>query len=225
VKGGTIVPNPAKCSSTDAALANITFPITGTLNYNISSPTRTLQSINTILTSNIESFTLPAIIAGGHSATGGVFKANPANRGSFLLQVNFVSPAFSCTIDPLTTTLKINTGHEAAQGFQMIPKAEHFIKIDNNDPGLHWLEIDVNGKYDRTLHLQPGRTISVDAALTMNLAENMLTFIGEGQTGSFANIEVSDIAPALSASASPSAARSAQETGIWGHLMLEKAAP
>jgi hypothetical protein len=90
---------------------------------------------------------------------------------------------------------------------------------------LHWLQIDVNSKYDRTLHLQPGRTISVDAALTMNLAQNALAFIGEGLTGSFANIEISDRAPALSASASPGAARSTQETGIWGHVMYEKALP
>ncbi|HEX3496810.1 MAG TPA: hypothetical protein VHT02_06505, partial [Methylocella sp.] len=152
-------------------------------------------------------------------------KANSANRGSFLLQLNFSGPAFSCFIDPLTTTLKINAGHEAAQGFQTIPKAEHFIKIDNGDPGLHWLRIDVNGKYDRTLHLQPGRTMTVDTAATMNLEQNTLTFIGEGKTGSFANIELSDSAPAPNMAASLSAARSTQETGIWGRLMYEKAVP
>jgi hypothetical protein len=77
---------------------------------------------------------------------------------------------------------------------------------------LHWLQIDVNS-YDRTLHLQPGRTISVDAALTMNLAQNVLAFIGEGLTGSFANIEISDSAPALSASASPPGAPKRPESG------------
>jgi len=107
----------------------------------------------------------------------------------------------------------------------MIPKAEHFIKIDNGDPGLRWLQIDVNGKYDRTLHLRPGWTMSVDAAATMNLEQNRLAFIGEGKTGSFANIEISDSAPAPNMAASASASRSAQETGIWGRLMYEKAVP
>jgi hypothetical protein len=78
---------------------------------------------------------------------------------------------------------------------------------------LHWLQIDVNSKYDRTLHLQPGRTIGVDAALTMNLAQNVLAFIGEGLTGSFANIEISDSAPALNASASPGGAPKRPESG------------
>jgi hypothetical protein len=167
---------------------------------------------------------MPAVVSGGHSATGGVFtKVNSAKSASFELDASFVSPAFTCSIDPTTTTLKINTGHEVAQAFERIPDSEHFIEIDNGNPGLRWLRIEVNGKYDRTLSLISGGTVHVDLAAAMNLGQNTLTFTGEGKTGTFATIEVSDSAPSTPASAS--ASRSVQETGIWGHLMFEKEVP
>ncbi|MGH6848237.1 MAG: hypothetical protein ACREC0_12605 [Methylocella sp.] len=71
------------------------------------------------------------------------------------------------------------------------------------------------------MSLHSGRTVHVDLSAAMNLGQNTLTFTGEGKTGSFANINVSDSAP--STAASPGASRSTQETGIWGHLMFEKA--
>jgi hypothetical protein len=78
----------------------------------------------------------------------------------------------------------------------------------------------VNGGFFRTLSLQSGGTIRIDASAAMNLENNTLTFIGEGKTGSFANINVSDSAP-LSPKASKNGT-SIQPKGIWGRLMYEK---
>jgi streptogramin lyase len=229
------------CGSGDAVIVNKQFPIPGKMTYDISSPTRVLQSITLAASSNIGTSTLPTILTGGHSATGGVFiKANPAAPATFELLAAFVSPAFSCLIDPITTTLRINKGQMAEQAFHMIPKAEHFIDIENGNPGLNWIRIDVNGRPFTFRSLTPqsgpasGGTIRIDASAAMNLENNTLAFIGRGETGSFANINVSDSAPAASGSGlgtqsgkplSPSAnkkATSVQATGIWGRLMYEQ---
>jgi hypothetical protein len=200
------------CSSGDAVLVNVQFPVPGEATYNISSPARTLQSISVISSSNITSFTLPSISSDGHSATGGVFiKANPNASATVELEAAFVTPAFACTIDPTTTTLRIDQGHTDVQSFNMIPKAEHFIEIDDGSPGLNSLRIDVNGKYFRSLSLTSGGAMGIDASAAMNRGENTLTFTGEGKTGSSANITISDTAPA-----SPSGNKnpaSAQKTG------------
>jgi hypothetical protein len=112
----------------------------------------------------------------------------------------------------------------------MIAKTEHFIDVENGSPGLNSLRIDVNGRFFRTVSLQSGAaapssgTIHIDASAAMNLANNTLTFIGEGKTGSFANIDVSDSAP-QSPRPSPSQSKNApsvQDKGIWGRLMYEK---
>lgn len=92
------------CSSGDAVLVNEVFHAPGTLTYDVSSPTRILSSIMFVASAstNIGSFTLPAIAAGGHSATGGVFnKADTTKKATFTLKMTFVSPVFSCTIDPV----------------------------------------------------------------------------------------------------------------------------
>lgn len=207
------------CSPGDAVLVNKQFPVPGEFTYNISSPTRILQSISLNASSNIGSFTLPIIQSDGHSATGGVFiKANSPLLATFELVVHFITPAFACNIDPATATLWIKTGHMAVEGFQMISKSEHFIEVDNGSPGLRWLRIDVNGKYYRSLGLTSGGTVSIDASAAMSLEENTLSFIGEGKRGTFANISLSDSAPASSSGNKKPAG--AQETGNRGRLMF-----
>jgi len=221
VKGEIIVSNPGPCGSGDAALVNVVFHTPGTLTYDISSPTKTLSLIKLAASTNIGSFTLPTIAPGGHSATGGQFvKADPTKIATFELQATFVSPAFACLIDPIITTLRIKTGHMAEQSFHMIPKAEHFIDVENGSPGLKSLRIDVNGRFLRTVSLQSGRSVHIDASAAMTLANNTLKFIGEGKAGSFANIDVSDSTP-KSAKVSQNGT-SVQDKGIWGRLMYEK---
>lgn len=223
LSGTGFVP-PPQCSAADASLVNKKFP-PGQMTYDVSSPSRALQSISLLSSSNIGSFTLPTVQSGGHSATGGIFtKADAAKSATFELQAAFVD--FTCTIDPLTTTLRINSGHKVTQSFQPIPRAEHFIEISDGRPGLHWLRIEVNGKYFRTLNLLPGRTANIDASEAMNLDQNTLTFTGAGPTGSFANIDVSDSAPAAKKPMPWSTEEtSPRETGIWGHLTFEKEVP
>jgi YVTN family beta-propeller protein len=217
--GIAIGPSPA-CGPGDATLANIKFPAAGTMTFDVSSPARTLEAISLPGATNIGSYTLPKVASGGHGATGGVFiKTDSTKTATFELQAVFVSAAFACLIDPTTTTLRINNGHHAVQAFQAIPDSEHFVEIGNGDPGLRWLRIEVNGKYNRTLSLASDGTTRAYLSGAMNLGQNTLTFTGEGKTRSFANIYVSDSAPGKPALAG------GREAGIWGHLMFEKDAP
>ncbi|HTV34519.1 MAG TPA: choice-of-anchor tandem repeat GloVer-containing protein, partial [Methylocella sp.] len=184
------------CTSGDAALANKRFPVLGELTYEISSPTRILQSIRLTASTNIGSYTLPTISASGHSATGGVFKkSDPNATATFELEATFITPSFACAIDPTTATIEIEKGDKAVLGVKMVPSSEHFIEIDNGAPGLNWLRIEANGKYFRSLSLAAGKISSIDASAAMNGQENTLIFTGEGKTGAFANIDLSDSAP------------------------------
>ena len=220
VKGEIIVSNPQTCKSSDAVLVDVTMPVPGTLDYGVSSPTRTLSAITLVKSSNIGSVSLPAIQAGGHSATEGQFvKADPTKEATFEVETSFVTPTFACLIDPIITTLRIKSGHQAEQAFHMIAKAEHFVDVENGSPGLNSLRIGVNGRYFTSRSLRSGETVRVDASSAMTLAKNTLTFIGEGKTGSFANIDVSDSAPT---SPKRGIRASVQAKGIWGRLMHEK---
>jgi hypothetical protein len=220
VKGEITVPT-LPCGPGDATIANKKFPVTGTMDYDISSPTRILQSIKLTSSTNIGTSTLPAISGGGHGATGGVFvKANPAAPATFELEATFVSPAFACNIDPVTTTLRINKGDMAVQSFHYIPDGEHFIDIQNGRPGLRRLRIEVNDRPYTTLNLRSGRTIHINAASAMTKGNNTLTFIGLGETGSFANINVSNVAPSSPVESENEA--SVQGAGIWGRLRYEQ---
>lgn len=186
---------PSACGSGDAVLAHVNCPAAGKLTYDVSSPTRTLHSISVIGASNIGSFTLPAVSADGRSATGGIFvKADPNESASFALNAAFTDPPFACAIDPTTITVQIASGHRDVQSLTMIPKAKHFIEINNGTPGLRWLRIEANGKYFRTLSLTSGRTLSLDASAAMTREENTLTLTGERKAGTFANVSVSDSA-------------------------------
>jgi uncharacterized repeat protein (TIGR03803 family) len=196
------------CASGDAALANKQFPVQGELTYDISSPARILQSISLTASTNIGSFTLPTVSSGGHSAAGGVFiKSNPNETATFELEAAFITPSFACAIDPTTATVEIDTGNKAVLGIQMVPGSEHFIEIDNGSPGLNWLRIEANGKYLRSLSLSSGKTTNVNASQAMSRAENTLTFTGEGKTGSYANIDLSDSAPQSGAKQAAGAGR------------------
>jgi len=109
-------PTPPVCTSADAALVNEQFHAPGTLTYDVVSPTRImgfsrprlLPAFVVTASTNIGSFILPTLAPDGHSASGGVFnKADTTKKATFTLQVNFVGPAFSCTIDPV-----IKKGHK-----------------------------------------------------------------------------------------------------------------
>jgi len=133
-------------------------------------------------------------------------------------------------VDPVFTTLKINTGRTATQAFTEIPEAEHYIAITNGAPGLTRLEILLNGRY-KAVKLSDNQTVNIDMlAATLSSTPGTpgtLTLVGTGPTGAGADIIVSDAAPlpqpfmmsrirAMASTASltdPS-----QDGGNWGHL-------
>jgi hypothetical protein len=125
-----------------------------------------------------------------------------------------------CTIDPLFSTLTINTGHAAVQTFSGIKKAEHLISITNGAPGLKSLAIRVNSQHFKRLDLdERASVVNVDAGSAMTEDKNTISFIGRGDLGSFANIAVGDTAPASNLSLTSTATgKSQKNAGIWGPL-------
>ncbi|HTV34399.1 MAG TPA: hypothetical protein VME69_15115 [Methylocella sp.] len=69
-------------------------------------------------------------------------------------------------------------------------------------------------------NLKRGQTSDVDAASFMVKGNNTLTFTGEGEASSFANVSVSNSAP--SSPGKGKSALTAQATGIWGRLEHEQ---
>ncbi len=90
------------CKSTDVTLINVKFPTPSEVTLDLSSPTRVMSSIGLFSSTNIGAFTLPTIVAGGHSATGGDFKkADPTKKATFELAIGFARGTPSvCLIDP-----------------------------------------------------------------------------------------------------------------------------
>jgi hypothetical protein len=123
-------------------------------------------------------------------------------------------------VDPLFTTLEINTGHTVVQSFDDIPKSEHLINVTNGDPGLKFVSIRINSKDFKRLKLDDSVSgLNVDAASAMTDEKNTITFIGRGEPGAFANIVVGDASSPTRGSVANAVVGKAQKFGIWGPLV------
>jgi hypothetical protein len=83
---------------------------------------------------------------------------------------------------------------------------------------LTHLSVRINGREYESGNLQANQTAHFDARLLMNLEKNSIVFVGQGETGSFANIAVSDTAPAVQGRNQNPARK--QDAGVWGALGL-----
>ncbi|MFO1433548.1 MAG: hypothetical protein U1F76_26205 [Candidatus Competibacteraceae bacterium] len=129
-------------------------------------------------------------------------------------------------MDPIFTTLKINTGRSATQTFSDIPQNEHYVAITNGSPGLARLEILFNGRY-KAIKLSDNQVITIDmatATLTSQpSAPDTLTLVGIGLTGASAEIVVANTPPpeAQLQARALSASGVSPDSGIWGPLTKE----
>jgi hypothetical protein len=151
---------------------------------------------------------------------GYVYRQDLNMSGSFTLNFVFDDQTY-CVFDPLVTKLIINTGHSVIQTFKNIGAAEHFISVTNGVPGLKDLIIRINGRNFKKLDLAEP-VINVDVGSVMTMKNNTISFIGGGDVGAFANIEVGDTRPAVKSrlTAPIAAAGKAQIVGTWGRLAV-----
>lgn len=106
----------------------------------------------------------------------------------------------SCTMDgccrtgdPVLTVLRIARGrNRIRESFPGIPAAEHFISVQNGNPGLERLHVFVNGQRRAILQLSPQEVETIDIAAHMT-ESNVITLTGQGPAGGRGLVLISDV--------------------------------
>jgi hypothetical protein len=96
------------------------------------------------------------------------------------------------------------------QTFAEIPQAEHFITIQNGDPGLKRLSVRVNGGRSWILRLDDNQDETIDVFSDMVAGDNTITLIGYGKSGTSALVIISDSGEAQEEGASLGSGRTDQ---------------
>jgi hypothetical protein len=97
--------------------------------------------------------------------------------------------------DPVITTLQLTTGRWVWQAFTGIPPAEHFVTIQNGNPGLDAVYVVVNGSLRKVVKvddLGDGEETTLDISSLMHGGDNAVTLIGKGKPGASAVVVISD---------------------------------
>ncbi|MEI8209381.1 MAG: hypothetical protein WCG16_09265 [Methylococcales bacterium] len=137
--------------------------------------------------------------------------------------------AYDCSngssgVDPVMTTLSLTTGRWVRQTFTDIPKAESYISVTNNNPGLKTLDIRVNSHYHKTLELRTNETKTINVAEAMTTGNhNTVSLMGQGKLGASADVTISDTPPPSQPNTKISHDKklSHRENNIWGHIAEE----
>ena len=137
--------------------------------------------------------------------------------------------AVDCTgnnsgVDPVMTTLSLTTGRWVRQTFTDIPKAESYISVTNNNPGLKTLDIRVNSHYHKTLELRANETKNINVAEAMITGNhNTVSLMGQGKLGASADVSISDTPPPIQPTVTISRDKnlSLKENTVWGHIAEE----
>ena len=88
----------------------------------------------------------------------------------------------TASVDPVMTTLSLTTGRWVRQTFTDIPKAESYISVTNNNPGLKTLDVRVNSHYHKTLELRTNETKTINVAEAMTADNhNTVSLMGQAQ--------------------------------------------
>jgi hypothetical protein len=120
-------------------------------------------------------------------------KLDQTQPAQFTLEVCDVNGC--CTsADPVLTTLKLNVGRQVKQTFDSIPRHENQLTVQNANPGLDELHLEINGKRHKPLQLADMETKVVDLTAFMQREANTVTLIGRGDPGSSAVITIADVA-------------------------------
>jgi hypothetical protein len=97
------------------------------------------------------------------------------------------------SFDPVFTTLAVTSGHLAQQRFTGLLAAEHYLHVVNGAPGLHWLEVVLNGHKFRLDPLADGAEVSADLrAALIEGADNAVLLTGYGDIAASALVLITD---------------------------------
>lgn len=106
--------------------------------------------------------------------------------------------------DPVVAGLQVAPGRNRVRAtFGEIPAAEHFVTIQNGNPGVGRVQVIVNGRRAANLQLRRGEVRTVDIAAAMMALQNIITLVADGRPGSTALVLISDVP------------ESASESTIW----------
>ena len=129
-------------------------------------------------------------------------KDNPDDPALIRIQVKDAA-GNTTECDPVITELEIPES-DASEGIRRvwqtvtdIPQAEHFVTIQNGDPGLKKLRIKVNGKPYKLIRLKDNEESMVDVSSLMVEKDNTITLIGYGVPGSSAWVTIADFGAPL----------------------------
>jgi hypothetical protein len=73
-----------------------------------------------------------------------------------------------------------------------LPASMHIVTITNSDPGIHQLEIEVNGYDFHVRKLDDNETRIFDIGAAMYRGDNTVTLIPKGRKGDSADVIISD---------------------------------
>jgi hypothetical protein len=140
-----------------------------------------------------------------------------------------------CTCDPVLTTLELTSGRWIRQTFTDIPPHEHYVTVQNGNPGLKKLDIQVNGRVFKMNGLRDNEERTINVASAMNSSNNTITLTGYGKPGDSAFVLIADESGAgastagtsqrLFASDSPAMLQNKGQRPrhalVWGNLVSE----
>jgi len=94
--------------------------------------------------------------------------------------------------DPVMTVVIRAAGKPETQRFTDIPRAEHWVRVNNGDPGIQQLKLEVNGEAFKALQLAHGEERLLDVAAAMREGANTITLTSTGKPGGEALVLISD---------------------------------
>jgi len=135
---------------------------------------------------------IPSFAPGTHRVVATLTKIDQTQPAHFALKA--CSECGCCTgVDPVATTIKLNTGRWARQRFGNLHEEEYFVTVQNGHFGLHELTVQMNGKpFElRKLHDGERRDLNVSSAMVKG-GHNVVILTGRGEVGASATIMISD---------------------------------
>ncbi len=151
-----------------------------------------IDQIN-ILEDDNASITIPSFTTGQtEMLTVTAEKIDQALTSQVLLEVVDVA-GNRTTCDPVLALLTIPIGmSESSQTFTGLPPEEHWVTVQNQQPGVDTVEIQVNGNSPHLLSLADDETETIDVVDEMVTGDNTISVHVFGQAGTSALLIISD---------------------------------
>jgi hypothetical protein len=103
------------------------------------------------------------------------------------------------TCDPIMVLVSREEDQPEDQTFTDVPQAEHYVTIQNGNPGMRKVKLVVNRTKFKEVDLRPDEVRSFDIAAAMKPGNaNTITVSARGKKGGSAVIVIADIPPASS---------------------------